>query len=257
VIRALLSLPETRGLNIDSPAAIPIHRDVILSKKLLRSLYIQAYAEFAMEILWMTGLDGIVVELGSGGGFIKKVIPDAITSDVCGSPLVDMKVDARQMPFKDKSVKAILMLNVLHHIPRPEDFFAEASRCLVPGGRIVMVEPHRSFLSRLVFKYLHHEPYDERAAWDLEGDSRLTSANQAMPWIIFERDRSAYELLYPTLKVVSVRPHTCFRWLLSGGLSFRQMAPDSAHDLLRRLDFRLERFPKLFPLFQTIVLEKQ
>jgi len=41
----------------------------------------------------------------------------------------------------DGSLRAIVMTDVLHHIPNVESFFAEAARCVRPGGVIVMIEP--------------------------------------------------------------------------------------------------------------------
>jgi SAM-dependent methyltransferase len=45
------------------------------------------------------------------------------------------------MPFEDGTADAFVMLDVLHHVPTPAEFCQEASRCLRPGGRIVMIEP--------------------------------------------------------------------------------------------------------------------
>lgn len=48
------------------------------------------------------------------------------------------------LPLDDSSVDAVTMMLVLHHLEQPELAIAEASRCLRPDGRIVIVDivPH-------------------------------------------------------------------------------------------------------------------
>ena len=42
-------------------------------------------------------------------------------------------------------------------------FLREAIRCLKPGGRIFMLDQHVNWLSRIVLRYGHHEPFDPDA----------------------------------------------------------------------------------------------
>jgi len=49
------------------------------------------------------------------------------------------------------------MLDVLHHLPHPLDFIAEATRVLAPGGLMVMIEPWITPFSYLLYRYFHHE----------------------------------------------------------------------------------------------------
>ncbi len=57
---------------------------------------------------------GEVLELGSGGGFLRDVFPNVTTSDVMQIPGVDLQVDARRLPFADGSLRAIVGTNVVH-----------------------------------------------------------------------------------------------------------------------------------------------
>jgi ubiquinone/menaquinone biosynthesis C-methylase UbiE len=52
--------------------------------------------------------------------------------------------DAEQLPCKDQSLDAVLIVAALHHLPSPERFFNAAKRALKPGGLLVIgFEPNR------------------------------------------------------------------------------------------------------------------
>jgi SAM-dependent methyltransferase len=117
------------------------------------------------------------------------------------------------------------MTNVLHHVPKPAAFLSEAYRCLVPGGSILMIERWVSWWSRIVYTHLHHEPFDpEQQEWSHSFGGPLSGANGALPWIIFERDRRRFEREF-SLRIDRAQPIMPFRYLLSGGVSKRQLVP--------------------------------
>lgn len=255
---SLFLIPETRGLDLDSPDAVLVHKRVIQSKPFLCRLYRTFYREFQRHADALRDLPGEMLELGSGGGFLKALMPDVITSDVAAYPTVDRVAVADRLPFGDGMLKAIFLNNVLHHIPTPDDFFREAARCLTPGGRVVMIEPFSSRFSRFLYKNFHHEPFDETAQeWRVTGSGRLIGSNQALPWIIFWRDRALFEARYPQLEILETQPHTALAYALSGGLSWRSPLPGAAFPMVHRLDALLSHWPTLFPLFQTIVLRRR
>jgi ubiquinone/menaquinone biosynthesis C-methylase UbiE len=63
------------------------------------------------------------LEIGSGAGFLKTYIPSLFTSEVMEVKNVDLVADATQLPFPNDSLDAIVMTDVLHHIPSPKEFF--------------------------------------------------------------------------------------------------------------------------------------
>ena len=170
--------------------------------------------------------EGPVLELGSGAGFLSEFIPSLITSEIFATPGASMVFDAHAMPLCDGSLRAIVMTNVLHHLARPRSFFAEAARCVKPGGAMVMIEPWVTTWGRWVYTHLHHEPFDPEARqWEFPQSGPLSGANGALPWILFMRDRSQFEQEFPMWKVQSIQPIMPFRYLISGGVSLRSLVP--------------------------------
>src|SRR5262245_48604850 len=125
-------------MEFNSPEREKEIHHMIGHKTVLRKIYLEHYKKFKLLIKQCPS-GGKIVELGSGGGFIKEIIPEAITSDVISYPSVDMIVDSTHMQFEDNSISAFLMMNVFHHIPDVEAFLTEATRCLKPGGRVLII----------------------------------------------------------------------------------------------------------------------
>jgi SAM-dependent methyltransferase len=120
----------------------------------------------------------------------------------------------------------MFLLNVLHHLPDAGAFFLELERTLAPGGRVVLIEPYVSPVSRLVYRFGHHEPFDPaQRDWTLPPGGAMTSANDALPWIVLCRDRRRFDASFPGLEVRELRAHTIALYVLSGGFSYRSLLP--------------------------------
>jgi len=215
-------------------------------------LYIDFYTVFKKECANIP--QGLKVELGSGGGFLKEIIPDVITSDVVDIPGVDKIFVAEKMPFKDDSVSVIFLLNTLHHIPNCNDFFKECERCLMKNGKVVMIEPSNTLFSRVFHKNFHHEPFNEKAEeWELKSsDKRLSLSNIALPYIIFIRDKKLFQSRFKKLRLKKIYPHTPFRYILSGGVSMHPLVPSWSYNFFRFVDGILGKLG----CFYTITLKK-
>jgi SAM-dependent methyltransferase len=251
----VLKLKQIKSIkDLDDPQTTVLHSQIIKGKAFLRNLYIDFYKIFKKS----TGPNAkVVVELGSGGGFIKEIIPGVITSDIINVPNIDMIFSAEQMPFEDGSVDAFFMIDVLHHIKRPKNFLAEAQRCLKSGGKMVMIEPANTIWYRLIVKNFHHEVFDTSAGWEINETGPLSGANGALAWIIFQRDRKLFESEFENLKIKDIGFHTPFRYILSGGLTYRQLVPAFMYGFVNFLEICLRPFSKWLGMFETIVLEKQ
>lgn len=241
--------------DLDSVEQLLRHEGAIRGKPFLRRLYADFYRKIRAELA--AAARGPVVELGAGAGFFTEVVPQAITADILPSPFVALCCDGQCLPFRGGSLAGIVMLNVFHHLPSPGRFLEEAVRCLEPGGKVVMIEPWMTAASEAIYRLLHHERTDPRQrGWDFESSGPLSGANQALPWIVFARDRALFAARFPRLEIERVAPHTPLGYLLSGGLSFRGSAPPSWFATCRRIEELLRPLYPLTAMFATIVLKR-
>lgn len=242
--------------NLDQPSVSLKHREIILKKVFLKKLYIEWYGIFQY---WATQIpDGKKLEIGSGGGFLKDVMPDVITSDIFALDHCDLTFSAEEIPFENESLSAIFMIDVLHHIPKCEKFFEEANRTLKNKGKIIMIEPACSMWSNFIWTYLHHEPFNPKAKdWAFPSTGPLSGSNIALPWIIFERDITKFEKLFTNFKLKLINYHSPFRYLLSGGVSFVTFVPDWSFNFFAKIEQIISPLNRMIGMFQTIVVEKE
>lgn len=250
MLKTILQHPLTIGMEVDDPLTTLKRRQIIKSKSFLRQLYVEWYEKLLINI------DGDVVELGSGAGFIKEINSKIITSEILDLSGVDIVADALDLPFKDDSLNAIIMTDVFHHIPDVEIFLKEAGRVLHSGGKIVMIEPWNSRWSSWVYKNLHSEPFIVDAeSWRIPSSGPLSGANGALPWIVFERDRKKFDNLFPSLRVSKIEPFMPISYILSGGVSLRSLVPGFLYKPIRFLEGLLDQ--NAFAMFALIEIERR
>jgi SAM-dependent methyltransferase len=254
MISRFFAHPLTRGLDIDSPKTTSLRREIIRSKPFLRKVYEEWYDLELAEIRG-SAAKGQVLELGSGAGFFSEFSPGAVTSDLFSVDGIALMLDGQFLPFRNGSLKAIVMTNVLHHVPQPELLFSEAARCVVSGGVFAMIEPWLTRWSRFVYRYWHHEPVDEATSdWRIKGSGPLSGANTALPWIIFERDLARFEKQFPEWQVNRVKLMMPFRYLLSGGISLRSLMFAASFSFWGGLEKMLSPWMDKLGMFANIVL---
>jgi SAM-dependent methyltransferase len=200
------------------------------------------------------------IELGSGPGFAREFIPDLELTDLVKAPWHDREVSAEDLPFADRSIGALVLFDVLHHIPAPRRFFEEANRVLCPGGRVVLCEPYISPVSWPVNKLFHVEPVylrvDPLAPTATEGRDPF-DANQGIPTVLFVRERAAFEQAFPALAIRRIERLAGLSYPASGGFSRRRLLVGRLWTALYRLEARLpERAFALLGFRMLIVLEK-
>ncbi len=240
--------------DLDDPNASLAHRDIILKKPFLKKLYNDWYLIFIIKSKEIK--NGKYLEIGSGGGFLKDVFPEVITSDILTLPNVDLIFTAEEIPFKENELASIVMLNVFHHIPKPHLFLKEAQRTLIKGGKIIMTEPANSSLARFIYKRFHHEPFDEKGQREIKAGNPLSNSNQALPYIYFERDLDLFKKDFPSLKINSINYHSPFSYIISGGVSRSAMLPFFMYNFVKGIERLFSPFYKQIGLFCTIEIEK-
>lgn len=164
------------------------HRTIWAARPELREVYQEWFRMLLDEVAGLTP----VVEVGTGPGFFKEFAPRLVSTDVVRGPFVDVCCDAGQLPFRTGRLGALVMVDALHHLPRPLAFLEEAARVLKPGGRLAMLEPWITPASFFLYRYLHHEgcrlgvnlerPFEGEAKRALDG-------NPAIPSVLFRRLR--------------------------------------------------------------------
>lgn len=119
-----------------------------------------------------------------------------------------------------------------------------------------MIEPANSGLARFIYKRFHHEPFDELAGPEIAPGNPLSNSNQALPYIYFERDLQTFKTDYPQLNINSVRYHSPFSYVLSGGVSRSALLPSFFYPLVKFAEWLLSPFSRQLGLFCTITVEK-
>ena len=233
-------------------ARFEAHRRAWDENPALRALYADWYGRIAAAL--PAPALGPRVELGSGPGFARAFIPDLQLTDIVRAPWHDREVSADALPFPDASLGALVLFDVLHHLSDPRRFFAEATRVLVPGGRIVMCEPHISPLSYPIYKLFHEEPLDlsvdplaPAAAADAEQGRDPFDSNQAIPSLLFGRHAGRFATDFPALRLERLEWLSAVSYPASGGFGRRPLLPRLIWSALHRLEARLPA-----PLFRWI-----
>ena len=248
--------PLARKFDLDSPETTTLRRQIILGKTFLKKFYHECYLSIAQSL--PNHINGPVVELGSGAGFLKEYIPNFLTSEIIKVQDVDLILDGTNLPFEANALKGIVMIDVLHHMPNVTSFFSDAAACIKPGGVIIIIEPWSTPWSRFVYRHLHHEPFElDVKDWKLPTGGPLSQANSALPWIIFERERKKFDKEFPQFQVKEIMLNFPFCYILSGGVSFRSMIPGSMYNAVRKIENLCLPWMNSLAMFAKIILERK
>lgn len=227
-------------------------------KPLLRRVYQQFYKLILAEIDLKA--QGSIVELGSGIGNLKSVLPEALCTDLFANPWIDRVENAYMLGFSNESLSHLILFDVFHHLEYPGDAFREFLRVLKPGGRVIIFEPDISLLGWLVYGLLHHEPVSrfkpiKRFAPVGTDHSKLgyyaAQGNAGRVFLNREWHQTLCDWELRTIKRFSA-----LSYLASGGYSKKQMLPAVSFPVLRAVECILDCFPALFSTRLLVVMEK-
>lgn len=255
MIKSLLSHPLTKGLSVDDPSTTVLRKQIIQEKAFLKKVYEEWYVALANSL---DASSNRILEIGSGAGFLREYILDLITADIILLPWLSLALDGGRLPFQDETLDALVMVNVLHHMPDVEAFFREATRSIKTNGQLAMIEPWVTPWSKFIYTTMHHEPFDPFVLdWFLDSSEPLSSANGALPWIIFERDRNKFIRMFPEWEITHLQLLTPFNYLLSGGVSLRSFMPGWSHKFWVRFETLLDPCMDKWAMFAKIILTKR
>ncbi|HXQ81264.1 MAG TPA: methyltransferase domain-containing protein [Opitutaceae bacterium] len=205
-------------------------------------------------------IPGQIVELGSGMGSIKEVIPECVTTDLFPNPWLDRQENAYRLSYPDGGISNLILFDVWHHLRYPSTALAEFRRVLAPGGRVIIFDPAISWTGRLVYGLFHHEPVGLRlpVTWEAPAGFRPSDADyfaaQGAATRIFWRREAPGRLAKWDL--CEVTPLASFEYLATGGFSGPRIGGPAMFRFWRSVDHALSRWPKLFAARLLVVLKK-
>jgi SAM-dependent methyltransferase len=244
---------------------INLHQDLINKnhelwnrKPLLRSAYRDLYLLISGQLSNLP--DPKIVELGSGLGNIRDVLPNCIRTDLFPYPWIDQIENAYRLSFKDESISDLILSDVFHHLKYPGTALKELHRVLRKGGRVILLEPCISLLGLLVYGVFHVEPIaiNQKIEWFAPGGwlpehvnyyaaqgnaTRIFVSKQYRPQL------TAWE------KIETIRL-SALTYAASGGYSGPQLYPASIYPVVKSLEKVLDLFPSLFATRLLVILEK-
>lgn len=227
-------------------------------KPLLKTVYMDLFSKMLPFIL--DDKDSRTVEIGSGIGQIKEIIPDCITTDIFPNDRIDQVESIYDLSFTDNEISNMIMLHVFHHLRYPGTALYELHRVMKIGGRVIILDPYISVLGRLVYGPLHHEPIamKDKINWDAPEEFLVADdsyyAAQGNASRIFWRNEFGAEL--KGWKRVAVKRYSTIPYILSGGYSKPQMSPAWALGVMKVMEKVCDTMPGLLGMCLLVVLEK-
>lgn len=203
----------------------------------------------------------IIIELGSGNGFIKNFLGSKIiTSDIHKHKLIDIKIDMDNiiLPKKYKKKVDIFILNhSLHHSKNPIRLLKELREMLNKKGLILINEPEISLIFKVFLKIFNHERWDQ----DLRNINKKNFwfQNNATGRLLFENKKRNIKFL----KSYTIKKNDLSEFLIflnSGGNSINAPHIKLNKRLLKTVDkfdnYITKLFPSIFALNRSVVLQK-
>ena len=228
------------------------------NKPILQTIYMEFYRIINEHINSST--QGKIVELGSGIGNIKMLIPNSICTDIFENPWIDQVENLYSLSFADNSVSTLILFDVFHHIQYPGSALHEFNRVLIPGGQIIIFDPSISLTGRIVYGLFHHEPigWFKKIKWFTPKnfnpwDSPYYASQGNSSRIFFSKKYLSY---LTDFSITVKLKFSAFSYILSGGYSKPQLFASKHFNKIKKVEKILDYFPILFSTRSLVVLNK-
>ena len=247
----IFNLPETQH-NIE----IQENLNSWNKKPVLQKIYLEFYKLIESQLNY--NIDGKIVELGSGIGNMKMVIPEVICTDIFANPWIDQVENAYNLTFENESVSNLILFDVFHHLEFPGTALNEFNRVLKKDGRIIIFDPAMGLLGIIVYGLFHHEPIGLRKKINWFANEKSNKdyyAAQGNATKIFCSSR--YRDLLNNWEVIQIKKLSAISYVLSGGYSKHQLYPAKLLPVLKVAGKIFDFFPLLFATRMIVVLGKR
>jgi SAM-dependent methyltransferase len=235
------------------------NKQIYLNKDLIELIYSNYYKIIKKNLL--TNEKFACLEIGSGNGNIKKIIPNCITSEQFKKKKIDRIENIYKIKYNKNSISNIILIDVFHHLKFPNSALKNMHRVLIKNGRIIMIEPAMGLIPRIIYKIFHYEPngFNLKIDWD-NIPKKIPSSNQyfaaqSMTWRAFFLKELNLKSKY---KIKFIKPFSDFAYLLSGGYSYKAFYPKILYSFIKLIDKMLTSISiKIFSARMLVVLEKK
>jgi SAM-dependent methyltransferase len=232
---------------------------MLKKKRMLRDVFAEFHHLFKkLDHAFLSG-NGAEVEIGAGVSPMRNTYPNVLATDIVDAPGLDLVINAEAMDFDDSSIKAIYGQNCFHHFPNPDKFFNQLERVLVPGGGAILLEPYYGPFASFLYKHLFSsEGFDmNQRSWETPIDGPMKGANQALSYIVLIRDRNLFLQMHPSLQIIHQEVlGNYLKYLISGGLNFRQLLPDSFSGLINFFEKIISPLNRWIGLHHVVIIRK-
>lgn len=103
-----------------------------------------------------------------------------------------------------------------------------------------------------------NEFYDRNGPAIKNTNLPMSNANQALSHIVFFREKFFFEQKYNNLEIVQIKKiNSYLRYIISGGINFKQLLPDFMIPIIRLIEIILTPISYFFCMHYLIVIRKK